>query len=376
MLGDDYSLMRAAFAGITARDIATSVRDPRKPSGEQDDFTDPFGFCGSLPESAVDGASEQILDWKRLRAAQLNYQIALSTSDGLASPPDEQDFHIPYVRVSGDTPLAVLFGGAVVGPHEVPRLPGADEASFWVVEGPKKNLEGTLTADNLLRLPGRLYLFMLILRAEQLAADYCYRLPHLFWNLQEKRQRQAVVQSLNFDSRWQQLTEADDETLMDPELRRVATLAPASPGDHQQLLTASDPLVTELLQRLRGNQVPAGGRMALRLILESTSLRDRKNMLAYSNDLRPQRNLIHRVFGHANQIRDRIAHPFPAMSTSHDDFWDFNDLPPMANEPLDEGLDRPLYESWPDLLALPTLRDIRAFTTELLFVTDRLETAG
>jgi len=64
------------------------------------------------------------------------------------------------------------------------------------------------------------------------------------------------------------------------------------------------------------------------------------------------------------------------MSTSHDDFWDFTDLPPMANEPLDEGLDRPLYESWPHLLDLPTLHDIRAFTSELLIVTDLLETVG
>ena len=373
---DDYSLLLNAFATITANAIATPFHDHQKPCDEHGDFTDPFGFCGGLPESPANGAPAEIVDWKRLQVARLNHQIAVATGNGLMAPPDEQDFHMPYVGVSGDAPLAALFGERVDGPHESPRLPADGKAPFWVVTGPENRLQGTLTADNLLRLPGRLYLFMLVLRAEQLAAEYCYRLPHLFSSLRENRQWQAVVQSLNFDSRWQQLANADDETLMDPGLRRIAILAPASSGDHQQLLTASDPLVAELLQRLRANQVPAGGRMALRLILESTTLRDRKNMLANANELQPHQDLIHRVFGHANRIRDRIAHPFPAMSTSHVDFWDFTDVPPMANEPLDEGLDRPLYESWPHLLALPTLRDIRAFTTELLLVTDLLESAG
>ncbi|MBM4011802.1 MAG: hypothetical protein FJ286_10535 [Planctomycetes bacterium] len=373
---DDGSMLRGAFGTITANAIATPLHDPRGPLDEDGDFTDPFGFCGSLPKSPANAARAEIVDWKSLQVARLNHQIAVATGNGLAAPPDEQDFQMPYVGVLGDTPLPVLFGEPLDGPHEVPRLPVDGEAPFWVVTAGENRLQGTLTADNLLRLPGRLYLFMLILRGEQLAAEYCYRLPHLFSRLRENRQRQAVVQSLNFDSRWQQLADADDETLMDPGLRRIASLAPASRGDHPQLLTASDPLVAELLQRLRANQVPEGGRMALRLILESTTLRDRKNMLAHANDLQPQQDLIHRVFGHANRIRDRIAHPFPAMSTSHDDFWDFTDLPPMANEPLDEGLDRPLYESWPHLLDLPTLHDIRAFTSELLIVTDLLETVG
>ena len=100
-------------------------------------------------------------------------------------------------------------------------------------------------------------------------------------------------------------------------------------------------------------------------IIEQTTLRDRKNMLGRSQNLRRHKDKIYEVFERANVIRDRVVHPYPAMSTDAAKFWDFEESQPMANEPLDEGLDRPPYELWPELLQMKNLRDVHITVQQL-----------
>jgi hypothetical protein len=365
MLKDD-SLWGRVFSSITASDIATPLACQDDVDSESD-ITDPF-----CPQAAL--IADQIVDWSAFQVAKLNHIIRTAATRVDEEPPTESDFVKPYASVHSETPLVSLFGELIddfveVGDATlpVPPTPNEDQAAFWVVVDADGAPTGTLTPDNLLRLPGRMYLLSLTLRMERLAAEYCYHLPHLFWNLQEDRRRSLFAQSLNYDARWwrQVIPEHDRADggleLIDESLQPLVFLAAQIQQRQARRVSAQDQEVVEGLSLLQNQtESTAGRRFALRLVMEQTTLRDRKNMLGRSQNLYRHRDLFYAAFDRANAIRDRIVHPYPAMSTDAKRFWDFEELEPMAHEPLDDGLDRPLYEPWPQLLNMKTLSQVRA----------------
>lgn len=367
--------MNRALASITAGCIATPLLNAHD-DDDKTDLADPEASCGALPDDGIARPVPMILDWRRFRVAQLNHLIAQQLGVERAVEPQRIDYLLPYSSVREDMPLPALFGETGTESAVPPMVPTAKEVDFWVVVAASGEPTGTLTSDNLFKLPGRMYLLNLILRMERLAAEYCYRLPHLFWTLQQNRRHKTLVQSMNFDSRWWRDVDFDDPELLAPILRQCAARAADIQQRRIPLLNERDQLIDEILSDLRDDRTPmAGRRFAMRLLMESTSLRDRKNMLANAATLRPHRQRILDTFGQANMVRDRIVHPYPAMSTQHDRFWGFEDLEPLANEVLDEGLDQPMCRAWSTILEMETLQAVQSFTSSVLEITGILESA-
>jgi hypothetical protein len=374
---NDDQVLHNAFATVRAFEIMTPLYSSYRPDLTFDDVCDPFAGVAALPDTDISPPARAIVDMKAFRTARINRILTEGREGESVPPPQEIDFLRPYVSVRGNTLLVALFGDNGGGAYQVPTLPGLSDAEFWVVVGPDDNPIGTLTPDNLLRLPGRFYLLSRVLRLEHIAAEYCHRLPQLFWNLKPNRQRKIFAQSLNYDRRWHRQLADADESLMDPLLLEAAHKAfLVQNGKHAALHPDSTIVRTALSVLADDDRTVIGRRMAIRLLLESSTIGDRKEMLAHAATLRPHTNQLSRVFDRANDLRNRLAHPFPLMSTSYHAFWDFTESEPLSHESLDEGLDRPLYESWPELLGMSTLAAVQDFSRSIDIVTAILDAAN
>lgn len=374
---DDDQVLHNAFATVRAFEIMTPLYSRDRANLTFDDVCDPFAGVAALPNMDTPPPARVIVDLTAFRIALVNHIFTEDRDGESVEPPQEIDFLRPYVSVRGNTLLVALFGDNGGGAYQVPTLPGTSDAEFWVVIGPDDKPIGTLTPDNLLRLPGRFYLLSRVLRLEHIAAEYCYRLPHLFWNLKPYRQRKIIAQSLNYDRRWHRQLADADESLMDPRLREAAHKAfLVQNGQHAALQPDSTTVDTALSVLADDGTTVIGRRMAIRLLLESSTIGDRKEMLAHAATLRPHTDQLTQVFDRANFLRNRIAHTFPLMSTSYHAFWDFTEPEPLSHESLDEGFDRPIYESWPELMGMSTLAAVQDFSRSVDIVIAILDAAN